>query len=120
VINSTLATAAIGFTQGARTMIALQVNKDTIKSIENANRFEDRYLAPGYAAEGEVPAYSVNYTLAGTQVPVFGSASPNIPLDDTGMAQHHGPTYRMLLESPEVLGGPPRNIQQQPANYQGM
>jgi len=120
VINSALATAAIGFTQGARAMIALQVNKDTIKSIENGNRFEDRYLAPGYAAEGQVSAYSVNYTLAGTQVPVFGSASSNIPLDNTGMAQHHGPTYRMLLESPEAHGGPPRNIQQQTANYQGM
>jgi hypothetical protein len=67
-----------------------------------------------------VSAYSVNYTLAGTQVPVFGSASPNIPLDNTGMAQHHGPTYRMLLEWPEGLDGPSRNIQQQSTNYQGM
>jgi hypothetical protein len=119
VINSALATAAIGFTQGARAMIALQVNKDTIKSIENGNHFEDRYLAPGYAAEGRVSAYSVNYVLAGTQVPVFGSASASIPLDNTGMAQHHGPTYRMLLKSPEARGGPPTNIQQNAA-YQGM
>jgi hypothetical protein len=81
VINSGLATAAIGFTQGARAMIALQVNKDTIKSIEYGNRFEDQYLEPGYAAaQGAVSAYSVNYMLAGAQVPVFGSASPNILL----------------------------------------
>jgi len=65
-------------------------------------------------------AYSVNYTLAGTQVPIFGSASPNTPLDNTAMAQHHGPTYRVLLESPAGLGGAPRNIQQQSTNYQGM
>jgi hypothetical protein len=119
IINSALATGAIGFNQGARAFIALQVNSETIGSIENGNHFEDRYLEPGHAATGAGPAYSVNYALAGTQVPVFGSASPSIPLDDTGMAQHHGPTYRMLLESPEALGGPPRNIQP-PAVYQGM
>ena len=120
MINSARATATIGFTQGARAMIALQVNKHTIKSIETGNRFADRYLEAGYATKGEVSAYSVNYALAGARVPVFGSASPNIPPDNTGMAQYHGPTYRMLLESPETLGGPPQNIQHQNATYQGM
>ena len=118
-INSILASGAIGFAQGERTLVALQIQDETIRSIERGNRFEDRYLESGAAADGATPAYSIDYTVVGTQVPIFGSASPNIPIDHSGMAQHHGPTYRMLLESPEALGGPPRNIE--PAvSYNGM
>ena len=119
VVSSMLASGALGFATGSRAFIALKVQEDTIKSILQGHRLDDRYVeerGPGSI----VPAYSVNYAVVGTQVPVFGSAAPAgaIP-DDGSMSQHHGPTYRTLLELPEALGGPPYNLDH-PATYDGM
>jgi hypothetical protein len=119
VVSSMLATGAIGFAEGSRAFIALKVQEDTIKSILQGNRFDQRYFDDSGPASA-VPAHSVNYAVVGGQVPVFGSAAPvgTIP-DDGPLSQHHGPTYRTLLELPEALGGPPHNLDQ-PGTYDGM
>jgi Lipase (class 3) len=119
VVSSMLATGAIGFAEGSRAFISLKVQEDTIKSILQGHRLDDRYLeerGPGDI----VRAYSVNYAVAGTQVPVFGSAAPAGAIPNDGpLSQHHGPTYRTLLELPEALGGPPHTLDK-PASYAGM
>jgi hypothetical protein len=106
VVNSILAGTAIGAAQGARGLIALKVADAAVKEIEENNDFDERYLADGMVPESAKRAYSVNYAVVGEQVPVFGSALPpgTIP-DDGAMAQHHGPTYRTLIEAPPSEGG---------------
>ena len=119
MVNSMLASGAIGFAAGSRAFIALKVQEDTIKSILQGHRLDERYLE-GPSPGKPIPAHSVNYAVVGTQVPVFGSAAPADAIPDDGpMSQHHGTTYRTLLELPEALGGPPRNLDQ-PASYEGM
>jgi hypothetical protein len=90
---------------GQRATIALHVENDTAKLAFKQIAIDPSYLdkrVPG------LPAYSVNYALAGTQIPVFGSSMPaNSIVDDGPMSQHHGPTYRTLLELPATNGGLP-------------
>jgi lipase (class 3) len=107
LINLGLGIGELGFGAGRRAAIALHVENDTIKAAVRAMNILPRYLDP---LQPPLAAYSVNYALAGTQVPVFGSASRDVPLDGTPMAEHHGPTYRYLLESPASLGGPPQRV----------
>lgn len=107
LINLGLGIGEVGFGTGRRAAIALHVENETIKAAVRAMNIPLRYLDP---LQSPLPAYSVNYALAGTQVPVFGSASRDVPLDGTAMAEHHGPTYRYLLESRESLGGPPQRV----------
>lgn len=115
VINSVLAAGAIGYAQASRAVIALHVQNETIKAAVRESGLDPQYFT---GLEPELPAFSVNYALAGTQVPVFGSASSKIPQDNTGMAEHHGPVYRMLLESPAAEGGPPPSLAK-PEGYVG-
>jgi Lipase (class 3) len=106
VINSMLAGSAIAVGQGARGLIAMKVADDAVKSIEENNNFDERYLVDGLVPDTAKRGYSVNYAVAGEQVPVFASALPaGVIKDDGPMAQHHGPTYRKLLESPPDQGG---------------
>jgi Lipase (class 3) len=106
VVNSMLAGGAIGAGQGARSLIALKVADKAVKSIEQNNDFPDRYLVDGIVPENAKRGYSVNYAVAGEQVPVFGSALPaGVIRDDGPMAEHHGPTYRTLIEAPPDKGG---------------
>jgi hypothetical protein len=103
LINFGLGIGDLGFGNAQRAAIALHVQDDTIKAV-----FRHRTIDPHYFDQRlpELPAYSVNYSLAGTQMPVFGSAvPPNTIVDDGVMSQHHGPTYRALLELPEARGG---------------
>jgi hypothetical protein len=103
IVNSLVAAGAIGFAEGQRAAIALHVEEDTIKAIVRDGDLDARYFEPGVAAS---PAYSINYAVAGTQVPVFGSAAPaGLIVDDGPMSQHHGPTYRTLIELPPAQGG---------------
>lgn len=113
VVNSILAGGAIGAAQGARGLIAMKVADAAVKSIEENNNFDKRYLADGIVPESAKRGYSVNYAVAGDQVPVFGSALPaGLIKDDGSMTQHHGPTYRTLIESPPDQGGltPPSGL----------
>jgi hypothetical protein len=106
VVNSMLAGGAIVAGQGARSLIALKVADEAVKAIEQNNEFDDRYLVDGLVPENAKRGYSVNYAVAGEQVPVFGSALPaGVILDDGPMAEHHGPTYRTLIEAPPDKGG---------------
>jgi hypothetical protein len=106
VVNSIIAGGAIGAAQGVRGAIALKVADAAVKEIEENNKFDERYLLEGVVPADAKRAYSVNYAVAGEQVPVFGSALPAGAIDNDGpMAEHHGPTYRKLLESPESDGG---------------
>ena len=119
VVNSILAGTAIGVAQGARGMIALKFSDAAVKYIEQSNNFDERYLVDGVVPDSAKRGYSVNYAAAGNQVPVFGSALPaGLIKNDGSMTQHHGPTYRTLLESPEAQGGPSQGIEQ-PASYKG-
>lgn len=104
IIESALATGGIGLAQAQRAAIALSLQNETIKAAVRESGLDSNYFVSPF--EPELPAYSVNYAVAGTQVPVFGSAH-EIMEDDTGMAEHHGPVYRMLLESLPADGGPP-------------
>jgi Lipase (class 3) len=113
VVNSILAGGAIAVGQGARGLIAMKVADDAVKSIEENNNFDERYLVDGLVPESAKRGYSVNYAVAGDQVPVFGSALPaGVIKDDGPMTQHHGPTYRTLIESPPDQGGltPPSGL----------
>ena len=106
LINSILAGTAIGVAQGARGLMALKVAEAAVKSIEQNNNFDERYLVNGVVPDSAKRGYSVNYAVAGAQMPVFGSALPaGLITDDGSMAQHHGPTYRTLIESPMDQGG---------------
>ena len=116
LINLGLGVGELGLGAGRRAAIALRVENDTIKNTLRQMTILQRYLEK---PQPELPAYSINYSLAGTLVPVFGSASRRIPPDSSGMAEHHGPSYRMLLESPEEEGGPPRGLTVQ-SGYVGM
>lgn len=104
VVDSMLGAGAIGFAQASRAALALRLQDQTIKAAVLESGPDPQYFTS--PVEPELRAYSVNYAVAGTQVPVFGSAA-HIPQDNTGMAEHHGPVYRMLLESPPAAGGPP-------------
>lgn len=105
-MGSIIAGSAIGTAQGARSAIALKVADAAVKEIEENNQFDERYLVEGVVPAGVQRAYSVNYAVAGEQVPVFGSALPAGAIaNDGAMAEHHGPTYRKLLESPGNDGG---------------
>lgn len=115
LINFGVGIGDLGLGVGQRAAIALRVQNQTIKAAVRRMNILPRYLDP---LQPELPAYSINYAIAGTQVPVFGS-SHYVPQDNTGMAEHHGPVYRMLLESPEEEGGPPRALIA-PKNYVGM
>ena len=116
LINFGIGIGDIGFGVGQRAAIALRVQNQTIKAAVRQMNIEPRYLDP---RQPELPAYSINYALAGTQVPVFGSASSAVVQDNSGMAEHHGPTYRLLLESAEAEGGPPSGLVR-PADGVGM
>jgi Lipase (class 3) len=106
VVNSILAGSAIAVGQGSRGLIAMKVADAAVKSIEENNNFDERYLVDGQVPESAKRGYSVNYAVAGDQVPVFGSALPaGVIKDDGPMTQHHGPTYRKLIESPPDQGG---------------
>ena len=106
VVNSMLAGGAIVAGQGARSLIALKVADKAVKSIEQNNDFDDRYLVNGIVPENAKRGYSINYAVAGEQVPVFGSALPAGMIQDDGpMAEHHGPTYRRLIETSPDEGG---------------
>ena len=106
VVNSALAGAAIGSAQASRALIALKVANAAVKDIEDHNNFDERYLADGIVPDSAKRAYSVNYAVAGEQVPVFGSALPPGTIKNDGaMTQHHGPTYRTLIEAPPSEGG---------------
>lgn len=116
-INSILTSGALGLAAGSRALIAMQVQQDTIKSILQDGRLDDRYLTSGSPASATY-AYSINYAVVGTQIPVFGSAAPAGAIPDDGpLSQHHGTTYRTLLELPEALGGPPQQLEQQDSRY---
>jgi hypothetical protein len=119
VVDSMLASGAVGLAEGSRAFIALKIQEDTIKVILKDHQLDQSYFEERRASD-IVPAYSVNYVLAGTLVPVFGSAAPAgaIP-DDGALSQHHGTTYRTLLELPEAFGGPPRNVEPS-SGYYGM
>jgi hypothetical protein len=105
-VNSILAGGAIAVGQGARGLIAMKVADKAVKFIEDNNNFDERYLVDGVVPADAKRGYSVNYAVAGDQVPVFGSALPAGTITDDGpMAQHHGPTYRKLIESPPDQGG---------------
>ena len=106
LVNSMLASGAIAVGQGARGLIAMKVADEAVKSIEEHNNFDERYLVDGVVPASAKRGYSVNYAVAGDQVPVFGSALPaGVIKDDGPMAQHHGPTYRTLIESSPDQGG---------------
>jgi hypothetical protein len=106
VVNSILAGGAIAIGQGARGLIAMKVADAAVKSIEENNNFDERYLVDGVVPEGAKRGYSVNYAVAGNQVPVFGSALPAGTITDDGpMAQHHSITYRKLIEVSPDQGG---------------
>ena len=106
VVNSMLAGSAIAVGQGARGLIAMKVTDDAVKSIEENNNFDERYLVDGLVPDIAKRGYSVNYAVVGEQVPVFGSALPaGVIKNDGPMTQHHGPTYRTLIESPPEQGG---------------
>jgi Lipase (class 3) len=106
VVNSIFAGGAIAVGQGARGLIAMKVADTAVKSIEENNNFDDRYLVDGLVPDSAKRGYSVNYAVTGNQVPVFGSALPaGVIKDDGPMAQHHGPTYRTLIASPPDQGG---------------
>jgi hypothetical protein len=106
VVNSIFAGGAITVGQGARGLIAMKVADTAVSSIEENNNFDDRYLVDGLVPDSAKRGYSVNYAVAGNQVPVFGSALPaGVIKDDGAMAQHHGPTYRTLIESSPDQGG---------------
>jgi hypothetical protein len=107
LINLGVGIGDLGFGVGQRAAIALHIQNDTIKAAVRRMTIDPHDLD---ARLPELPAYSINYALAGTQVPVFGSASSRIVLDGTAMAEHHGPNYRILLESPESEGGPPSRL----------
>src|SRR5215469_7088749 len=84
-------------------LIAMKVADAAVKSIENNNNFDQRYLVDGVVPASAKRGYSVNYAVVGEQVPVFGSALPaGVIKDDGPMAEHHGPTYRKLTESPPL------------------
>ena len=101
-----LAGGAIVASRGARSLIALKVADEAVKSIAQNNDFDYRYLVDGVVPENAKRGYSVNYAVAGEQVPVFGSALPaGVIQDDGPMAEHHGPTYRRLFEAPPDEGG---------------
>ncbi len=104
LINFGLGVGDLGLGMGQRTAIALHVEQDTAKTAFRQSAIDPHYLEPRLP---DLPAYSINYALAGTQIPVFGSAMPpNSIVDDGPMSQHHGPTYRALLELPATRGGP--------------
>lgn len=103
LINFGLGLGDLGLGMGQRATIALHVENDTAKAAFKETNIDPRYLETRVPT---IPAYSINYGLAGTQVPVFGSAlPPGTIVSDGPMSQHHGPTYRTLLELPEALGG---------------
>ena len=105
-VNSILAGGAIAVGQGTRGLIAMKVADEAVRSIEENNNFDERYLVDGLVPISAKRGYSVNYAVAGDQVPVFGSALPaGVIKDDGPMTQHHGPTYRTLIESPPDQGG---------------
>jgi hypothetical protein len=105
-VNSVLAGSAIGSAQAVRSLIALKVADAAVKEIEEHNNFDERYLVDGIVPDNAKRAYSVNYAVVGEQVPVFGSALPPGTIKDDGaMTQHHGPTYRTLIEAPPSQGG---------------
>jgi hypothetical protein len=113
VVNSMFAGGAIAVGQGARGLIAMKVAGSAVNSIEENNNFDDRYLVDGLVPNSAKRGHSVNYAVAGNQVPVFGSALPaGVIKDDGPMAQHHGPTYRTLIASPPDQGGltPPSDL----------
>jgi hypothetical protein len=106
VVNTAMAGTAIGMAQGSRTLIALKVADAAVKKVEDHNTFDERYLVDGLVPDSAKRAYSINYAVAGEQVPVFGSALPVGTIKDDGvMTQHHGPTYRTLIEAPPSQGG---------------
>jgi hypothetical protein len=99
--------------QGARALIAVKVADKAVKRIEENNDFDERYLVDGLVPESAKRGYSVNYVVAGDQVPVFASALPaGVIINDGPMTQHHGPTYRTLIESSPDQGGltPPSGL----------
>lgn len=103
LINFALGIGDLGLGVGQRATIALHVQRDTSSAVFRQIKIDPRYLEKRLSA---LPAYSINYALVGTQIPVFGSAMPpNTIADDGPMSQHHGPTYRALLELTETRGG---------------
>jgi len=109
VVNSMLASGAIAVGQGARGLIAMKVADAAVKSIEEHNNFDEHCLVDGLVPAGAKRGYSVSYAVAGDQVPVFGSALPAGTVKDDGpMAQHHGPTYRKLIECRPTRAVSPR------------
>jgi hypothetical protein len=106
VVNAAMAGTAIGVAQGSRALIALKVADAAVQQVEDHNNFDERYLVDGVVPDSAKRAYSINYAVVGEQVPVFGSALPAGTIKDDGvMTQHHGPTYRTLIEAPPSEGG---------------
>ncbi len=117
LVNRILVGGSIAMAQGIRGIDAAIGEEITIGDYQRwfaQHPLPEHYLEHGFVPYAARHGISINYALAGDLVPVFGSAlEPTALPSQAGagqpdpMLQHHGTTYRTLLNSDEYKGGLP-------------